>query len=736
MPLSLKLREVKNEKKMVADFYLTAKDKQQRYNFNMRVLAQSKADIMVVSHGKCAYCESLLSTAGGEISHFRPKSIYWWLAYEWRNLFVTCPDCIRHKSNLFPAKNQFVIAELAGKSISELNRSERPLLLDPCIDFPHEHLTYEVNKLKKTVMMLSQSERGKITIQTLGLNRQQLQENRFKVYSDLEKFINQYLAIGHTSKINISRVDKIRTIAAEDDRVEFSLEKVVNFMHVSSLYAGMSRFFLGEFSLANPSNGALKQLLNHFGIPVKESVAEITMPPDQHPKSSIEESLTMTINRFIPTEIEINNFKSISNLKLTFRTLEENTKYAKEKFPKESDIDKVRKESWIMLLGENGVGKSSVLQAIVLTLLPPAMRKLYLGDPVSLVRSGQEKGFIKITVGLGEPIELHFDNKGNINGNIRVYEDYLLAYGATRLLPKGKLVPESTPGKIKVENLFDYSIAMENAEDWLLNLNDADFDQAALFLKDLLFLQNNLSRKDRKIFTSEYGTLLELKYLSDGYKTLLALAVDMMKTFATQETDARYTDIQKYASGIVLIDEIGTHLHPRWKMQIVERLRAALPKVFFIVTSHEPLCLRGLRDKEIVVLQRIAETNEIMNVDDLPSIEGLRVDQLLTSKFFGLKSTIDPAIEKKFDRYYELLTIPDIERTVAHRAEIDTLQQELKSMNQLGDSLREELFYYVVDEVAAKKIKEHGMKTKDELKQEVKKKVEDLLLDIDLSTSS
>lgn len=38
--------------------------------------------------------------------------------------------------------------------------------------------------------------------------------------------------------------------------------------------------------------------------------------------------------------------------------------------------------------------------------------------------------------------------------------------------------------------------------------------------------------------------------------------------------------------GIVLIDEIETHLHPRWKMQVVSALRRAMPQVQFIFTTH------------------------------------------------------------------------------------------------------------------------------------------------------
>ena len=50
----------------------------------------------------------------------------------------------------------------------------------------------------------------------------------------------------------------------------------------------------------------------------------------------------------------------------------------------------------------------------------------------------------------------------------------------------------------------------------------------------------------------------------------------------------------------MLLDEIDTHLHPTWKMQIVRGLRQMMPAMQFITPTHEPLCLRGLEEGEVV----------------------------------------------------------------------------------------------------------------------------------------
>jgi predicted ATP-binding protein involved in virulence len=182
------------------------------------------------------------------------------------------------------------------------------------------------------------------------------------------------------------------------------------------------------------------------------------------------------------------------------------------------------------------------------------------------------------------------------------------------------------------------------------------------------------------------------------------------------------------AEGIVFIDEIGTHLHPRWKMEIVDRLRKTFPKIQFIITTHEPLCLRGLKDNEVVVLRRNSK-DSIEALSDLPNPSSLRVDQLLTSEYFGLNSTIDPKIEKLFKEYYDLVAINDEDRTEAQKSEIVRLKEEIDEKNYMrfGNDLREELVYQAVDELIAKDIRQNSLKieTKDIKKQTISK-VQDL----------
>src|SRR5262249_13884337 len=155
----------------------------------------------------------------------------------------------------------------------------------------------------------------------------------------------------------------------------------------------------------------------------------------------------------------------------------------------------------------------------------------------------------------------------------------------------------------RVDSLFRPSIPLIDAEAWLTSLWNSD---RALFNDVGAALCRLLSIDDRKLPRFENGKLKirlpdgwrQVSDLSVGYRSMLALVVDI--SMGTSEK-RRQT---KEATGIVLLDEIEMHQHPSWKISVVERLRSVFPQLSFLVTTHDPLCLKGLRDREIVVLRR------------------------------------------------------------------------------------------------------------------------------------
>lgn len=79
----------------------------------------------------------------------------------------------------------------------------------------------------------------------------------------------------------------------------------------------------------------------------------------------------------------------------------------------------------------------------------------------------------------------------------------------------------------------------------------------------------------------------------------------------------------------------------------MDGLRRALPGVTFIATTHDPLCLRGMNDGEVKVLTRLTNADwpvpvRVEQLEDLPNVSLLTVDQLLTSELFRLFDIDDP----------------------------------------------------------------------------------------------
>jgi uncharacterized protein (TIGR02646 family) len=196
-------------------------------------------------HGKCAFCESSFEhIAVGDVEHFRPKAGfkqvdsddlkrpgYFWLAYEWSNLFLSCELCNQlFKKNLFPLKNARRRAHPVKLRIDQ----EEPLLIDPAAIDPSNHIHFN----REYAVAKDGSPEGSATIEALGLNRQKLAEIRGQRLDDLE---------GLVDLCNLLR-DQLRLESSEQTRAQLSRwESMLNEkQHDSAEYAAMARAFLNR----------------------------------------------------------------------------------------------------------------------------------------------------------------------------------------------------------------------------------------------------------------------------------------------------------------------------------------------------------------------------------------------------------------------------------------------------------------------------------------------------------
>ena len=157
-----------------------------------------KTQLLTDQHHKCCFCEStLLNQDGGEVEHFRPKAAvrqdttprntqkpaYYQLAYDWDNLSAACHACNRRKGTLFPLRDNHTRFNL---------QAEEPLLINPYIDNPDQHLEFRQYKLyAKRDANGNKDEKGSLTIKYLGLNRKDLKELRRRHLSDFVRSMDR-----------------------------------------------------------------------------------------------------------------------------------------------------------------------------------------------------------------------------------------------------------------------------------------------------------------------------------------------------------------------------------------------------------------------------------------------------------------------------------------------------------------------------------------------------------------
>ena len=144
--------------------------------------------------------------------------------------------------------------------------------------------------------------------------------------------------------------------------------------------------------------------------------------------------------------------------------------------------------------------------------------------------------------------------------------------------------------------------------------------------------------------------------LSLGYRTMTAWMVDLaIRLFH------RYPDLDDPLSGpgVCLIDEIDLHLHPRWQRSLIATVSKIFPNVQFIATAHSPLMVQSATDANIVVLRRGADGRVVID-NDPPNVAKWRVDQILTSELFGLTSARAPELDEAMRERDGILGKPEL----------------------------------------------------------------------------
>ena len=142
--------------------------------------------------------------------------------------------------------------------------------------------------------------------------------------------------------------------------------------------------------------------------------------------------------------------------------------------------------------------------------------------------------------------------------------------------------------------------------------------------------------RNREYLFERGKTLIPLPSMSDGYRAFVGWVSDLLYHICYGCPSGKKL---VESSGIVMVDEIDLHLHPRWQMNVVETVANTLPRMQFIFTSHSPLVAGSLEWMNILTLKVDSSKNETEVKRLEQSVHGLDADQVLITDFFGLKTT-------------------------------------------------------------------------------------------------
>jgi hypothetical protein len=345
-----------------------------------------------------------------------------------------------------------------------------------------------------------------------------------------------------------------------------------------------------------------------------------------------------------------------------------------------------------LLLGDNGSGKTTVLQAIALASLGPAAREAQLplrkfvrfpsGDRGSNLKEPQSATFsarLKLHEQDGRPGEfvestlsfrrmkelerLEFEGDGTASLWEPVFESqndafFCVAYGATRRVEAGETAERGAAPKTpflraqRLQSIFQDSFALFPLGYWLPHLkadNPGRYTQVVNLLNRLLgpgHYRFTGEMSDREYLFERGGMRVPFRSLSDGYRAFIAWVADLLYHVCYGcPSGKKLTE----SAGIVLVDEIDLHLHPKWQMKVVSTVAKALPRMQFVFTSHSPLVVGSLEWMNIVTLQAGAKTNRTSAKRLKQRVHGLDADQILVTELFGLKTTRAPGKVKQLE---------------------------------------------------------------------------------------
>jgi predicted ATP-binding protein involved in virulence len=320
-----------------------------------------------------------------------------------------------------------------------------------------------------------------------------------------------------------------------------------------------------------------------------------------------------------------------------------------------------------LLLGENGMGKSTILKAIALIGAGSNSLSELIGNPDEWISFGEnsceinavfitkEKKSkdreISLKINRGDSIkDILVNNTDSLDEIDRALSHadrnyFILGYGASRRLNKNQSFNQSgsfynNDRSANVATLFNSDANLYPLSAWVMELDYRSEGDALEKIKEAIneFLINvrfdSIDKQQKTLLFSNGKDLIPIHLLSDGYQNVSGWIGDLLyrifNTFGDRQNPL-------LTNGILLIDEIDLHLHPTWQRRLLGYLKTKLPNFQIIASTHSPLTAQQAGEGELIVLSRNKD-NQI----DAQLFEGtpnkMLLHQVLLSPIFGVNS--------------------------------------------------------------------------------------------------
>jgi predicted ATP-binding protein involved in virulence len=310
-------------------------------------------------------------------------------------------------------------------------------------------------------------------------------------------------------------------------------------------------------------------------------------------------------------------------------------------------LDLALEDDLTVLFAENGGGKTALLTALAMGLavfqtgVPRMLKPNVASDPRQLTLDDKGRRepagpcTITWTAASGEQSEVEWSTTVNPASG-RTIKDHrsilktmekiripgerwpLFAwYGVDRL---GRGQASTKPAPTRPDRWEAYAGSLNAAQDdsalltWLLEEILADTvrhqeDEPERFLASAVMdtLTKATPRVERAwydprqrspVVRFDTGQVAPWQELSDGFHIFLALVADIARR-AVMLNEIDGADATDRVEGVVLIDEIDLHLHPRWQRVVLDGLRKAFPRLQFIVSTHSPQVLSSAENRQV-----------------------------------------------------------------------------------------------------------------------------------------